>query len=166
MSGFDRLWAPWRMSYIKSSKEKKEDCIFCTKPRENRDEENLILKRGKHAFIVMNKYPYNNGHVMVAPYRHVPSFIDLTDEESLEIMKLISLSLRVIKDAMNPDGFNVGANLGKVAGAGIEDHVHIHIVPRWLGDTNFMPVISNTKVMPELIEETYRKLFDIISKIR
>jgi len=162
----NRLWAPWRMSYIKSAKSNnKQECIFCVKAREDRDFENLVLKRGKHAFVVMNLYPYNNGHVMVSPYRHVPSFVDLTDEENLEIMKLVSLSMQAIKEALNPDGFNIGANIGKIAGAGIADHVHMHIVPRWSGDTNFMAVISDTKVMPELLTETYKKLLDAITKM-
>ena len=154
------------MSYIESSKQSKdEECIFCVKPRENRDEENLILKRGRYAFIVMNLYPYNNGHVMVSPYRHVASLVDLTDEESLEIMRLVVLSMKVIQRAMNPHGFNIGANIGKIAGAGIAEHVHVHVVPRWAGDTNFMTVISGTKVMPELITDTYKKLVESISKV-
>ena len=161
----DRLWAPWRMAYIKSAKENDEECIFCAKPKQNKDEENLILKRGRKAFIIMNRFPYNNGHVMVSPYRHVASVVDLDDEEGLEVMKLVSLSIRALSEALNPDAFNIGINLGRVAGAGIADHVHIHVVPRWQGDTNFMTVIANTKVMPELLEETYRKLLNAIMKL-
>jgi len=161
----DRLWAPWRMSYIESSKQDKEECIFCVKPRENRDEENLILKRGRYAFIVMNLYPYNTGHVMVSPYRHVPSLVELTDEEGMEVMKLVALSIKALQHAMNPHGFNVGANIGRIAGAGIAEHVHIHVVPRWAGDTNFMTVVSGTKVMPELITDTYKKLVNSLSKV-
>jgi len=162
--GLERLWAPWRMAYIKSAKDE-EGCIFCAKHRGNRDSENMILKRGKLTFILMNLYPYNNGHVMVSPYRHVPSLVDLTDEESLELMQFIALAMKAIRDALNPEGFNVGANIGSVSGAGIADHIHIHVVPRWKGDTNFMTVISNTKVMPETLEETYKKLLTAISKL-
>lgn len=165
MKDLDRLWAPWRMSYIESSKQDKEECIFCVKPRENRDEENLILKRGRYAFIVMNLYPYNTGHVMVSPYRHVPSLVELTDEEGMEVMKLVALSIKALQHAMNPHGFNVGANIGRIAGAGIAEHVHIHVVPRWAGDTNFMTVVSGTKVMPELITDTYKKLVNSLSKV-
>ncbi|HIQ29145.1 MAG TPA: HIT domain-containing protein [Candidatus Caldiarchaeum subterraneum] len=153
------------MSYIESSKQDKEECIFCVKPRENRDEENLILKRGRYAFIVMNLYPYNTGHVMVSPYRHVPSLVELTDEEGMEVMKLVALSIKALQHAMNPHGFNVGANIGRIAGAGIAEHVHIHVVPRWAGDTNFMTVVSGTKVMPELITDTYKKLVNSLSKV-
>jgi len=150
------LWAPWRIEYIRSPKH--EGCIFCDFPRENRDEERLILYRGEHSFVIMNNYPYNPGHVMVAPYRHVANWEELTEEELLEIMKLSQMMIRVLKRVMSPHGFNMGVNLGRVAGAGIEDHVHLHIVPRWNGDTNFMPVIADTKVIPESLEEAYREL--------
>ena len=157
------LWAPWRIEYIRSPKH--DGCIFCDFPKENRDRERLILHRGKHAFVIMNNYPYNPGHVMVAPYRHVGKWEDLTDEELLEIMKLTQLMIRVIKKAMNPDGFNLGVNLGRVAGAGIDDDVHLHIVPRWNGDTNFMPVIADTKVIPESLQEAYDELKRAIDEV-
>ncbi|WP_456368243.1 HIT family protein [Thermococcus sp.] len=157
------LWAPWRIEYIRSPKH--DGCIFCDFPKENRDRERLILHRGKHAFVIMNNYPYNPGHVMVAPYRHVGKWEDLTDEELLEIMKLTQLMIRAIKKAMNPDGFNLGVNLGRVAGAGIDDHVHLHIVPRWNGDTNFMPVIADTKVIPESLQEAYDELKRAIDEV-
>ena len=150
------LWAPWRIEYIRSPKH--DGCIFCDFPKENRDRERLILHRGKHAFIIMNNYPYNPGHVMVVPYRHVAKWEDLTDEELLEIMKLSQLMIKAIKKAMNPDGFNMGVNLGRVAGAGIDAHVHLHIVPRWNGDTNFMPVVADTKGIPESLQEAYDEL--------
>ncbi|ANF23151.1 HIT family protein [Thermococcus piezophilus] len=150
------LWAPWRIEYIRSSKY--DGCIFCDFPKEKRDRERLILYRGKHSFIIMNNYPYNPGHVMIAPYRHVGKWEELTDEELLEIMKLSQLMIRALRKAMSPDGFNMGVNIGRVAGAGIDDHVHFHIVPRWNGDTNFMPVIANTKVIPESLEEAYDEL--------
>ncbi len=150
------LWAPWRIEYIRSPKH--DGCIFCDFPKENRDRERLILHRGKHSFVIMNNYPYNPGHVMIAPYRHVGKWEDLTDEELLEIMRLSQLMIKAIKRAMNPDGFNMGVNLGRVAGAGIDDHVHLHIVPRWNGDTNFMPVVADTKVIPESLQEAYDEL--------
>ncbi|WP_297494911.1 HIT domain-containing protein [Thermococcus sp.] len=157
------LWAPWRIEYIRSPKH--EGCIFCDFPKENRDRERLILYRGKHAFVIMNNYPYNPGHVMVAPYRHVANWEELTDEELLEIMKLTQMIIRAIKKAMKPDGFNLGVNLGRVAGAGIDTHVHLHIVPRWNGDTNFMPVIADTKVIPESLEEAYDELKKAIEEV-
>ncbi len=152
----DRLWAPWRIEYVRM--EKMDGCIFCRFPKENGDEKNLILHRGNHAFIIMNNYPYNPGHVMVAPYRHVGNVEDLRAEEVLEIYELVSLAVKAIKRTMNPQGFNIGINVGKVAGAGIEGHVHVHIVPRWNGDTNFMPVLSDTKVIVQGIRENYREL--------
>ena len=152
----ERIFAPWRIRYIESPKY--EGCIFCDFPKENKDEERLILYRGKSCFVIMNNYPYNPGHLMIAPYRHVASVEELNDEEALEMMKLSQKMVEVIKKAMNPDGFNLGINLGKVAGAGIEDHIHLHIVPRWNGDTNFMPVLADVKVIPEAIEDSYKKL--------
>ncbi|RLF88941.1 HIT family hydrolase [Thermococci archaeon] len=157
------LWAPWRIEYIRSPKY--EGCIFCDFPKENRDKERLILYRGKNAFIIMNNYPYNPGHVMVAPYRHVSSIEDLTEEEMLEIMKLAALVMKAIRKVMKPDGFNLGFNIGKVAGAGIDGHVHLHIVPRWNGDTNFMPVIADTKVIPESLEQAYDEIKQAIEEI-
>ena len=152
----ERIFAPWRIRYIMSPKH--EGCIFCDFPKENRDEERLIVYRGEKCFVMMNNYPYNPGHVMVAPYRHVGSLEELDESEALEIMKLSQRAVKVIRETMDPDGFNIGINLGKVAGAGIEDHIHLHIVPRWNGDTNFMPVIADVKIIPEAVEETYKKL--------
>ncbi|WP_457590790.1 HIT family protein [Geoglobus sp.] len=152
----ERIFAPWRIRYIMSPKH--EGCIFCDFPKENRDEERLIVYRGEKCFVMMNNYPYNPGHVMVAPYRHVGSLEKLDESEALEIMKLSQRAVKVIRETMDPDGFNLGINLGKVAGAGIEDHIHLHIVPRWNGDTNFMPVIADVKIIPEAVEETYKKL--------
>lgn len=158
-----QLWAPWRIKYIRSPKH--DGCIFCDFPKEKRDREKLILYRGEHAFVIMNNYPYNPGHVMIAPYRHVGKWEDLNDEELLEIMKLSQLVIKALKRAMNPDGFNLGVNLGRVAGAGIDDHVHLHVVPRWNGDTNFMPVVDDTKVIPESLEEAYDELKKAIDKL-
>ena len=163
-----RIWAPWRIEYIKQPKSNK--CILCTipkKPRE-KDRENLLLYRGKKAYVMMNRYPYNNGHLMIVPYKHVKNIIDLSYDELLEIHRIIKLSIEALDKAMHPHGFNIGANIGAVAGAGIEDHFHIHIVPRWIGDTNFMPILANTKIMVEYLNETYDKiekeLLKIISK--
>jgi len=142
-------------------------CIFCDKPKEQWDEENLIVARFDRCFVILNAFPYNNGHLMVVPYRHVPSLLDLTDEELAELMKVTQISERVLRQALNPQGFNIGMNLGRCAGAGIDEHIHIHIVPRWKGDTNFMPVIGETKVLPELLSQTYKKLrplFENVSK--
>ncbi len=150
------LWAPWRMQYI--SGEKEEGCIFCKKSAEDRDKENYILYRGKKNLIMLNAYPYNPGHLMVAPYRHVGSVELLEDDELAEHSRLVSRCVAVLRKVMGPDGLNAGMNLGKVAGAGIDDHVHSHVVPRWGGDTNFMPVIGDTRVLPEALDQTYDKL--------
>ena len=158
-----RLWAPWRMVYI--LQEKKGGCFFCDGLREGRDEGNLILYRGKLALVMMNRFPYNNGHVMVVPKRHCLCLEDLSDEEGQELFHLLQVSLRVLKSSLNPDGFNVGLNLGKAAGAG-EEHVHFHIVPRWVGDSNYMPVLGETKVISECLTETYRKLRLAFERLR
>lgn len=151
-----KIWAPWRVEYIRS--EKAKECIFCQKPAENKDTQNYILFRGKTSFVILNNYPYNPGHLMVAPFRHLASLDDLTDEELFEHFDLVRQSARAIKEAYKPEGFNIGMNLGRVAGAGVEGHVHTHIVPRWNGDTNFMPVLSDTKVIPEALASTYAQL--------
>lgn len=151
-----KLWAPWRMEYILS--EKSDECIFCKFPKESNDKKNLILYRGQNGFIILNRFPYNNGHLMIVPYRHVPTPLDLNDDELLELMKLVNLSIKVLNKTMHPQGYNLGANIGKAAGAGIEDHYHIHIVPRWVGDTNYMPIIADTKVVIEALDITYDKL--------
>ena len=158
------IFAPWRIRYIQAPKY--EGCIFCDFPAENNDEKRLILHRGRLSFTIMNTYPYNPGHVMIAPYSHKASLEDLTSEEMLDIFENAKLVIRAIKGTMNPDGFNLGINIGRVAGAGIEDHIHLHIVPRWNGDTNFMPVLGDVKVIPEALEETYRKLKETIESIK
>ena len=151
------LWAPWRMEYILAPKG--EECLFCVKQAESRDRENLILHRGGRAYVIMNKYPYNNGHLMVVPYVHTSTFDNLSDADMLDIMKLARLSIDCLGKAFHPDGFNVGINIGEVAGAGIEEHLHMHIVPRWAGDCNFMTVTGEVRVMPEHILDTYDKLY-------
>lgn len=150
------LYAPWRYDYI--LKQKTKGCILCEKYKANADDEQLIVKRGKLAYILMNLYPYNNGHLMIAPYRHVANLVDLTQDELVEIIKLVQLSEKVLRKVYQPDGFNVGINIGKAAGAGIDSHLHAHIVPRWNGDTNFLATFAETKVIPENIEEAYKKL--------
>jgi len=157
-----RLWAPWRMSYLEATKP--EGCILCEKISQHRDRENHILHRGEKGLIMLNRYPYSNGHLMIVPYQHVPGLEDLSDEEGAAVMRLIKLGIRLLKDALNPEGFNVGANIGKVAGAGIDSHVHIHVVPRWGGDTNYMPVVAETRVIPEWLDQTYDKLEAALSK--
>jgi ATP adenylyltransferase len=151
-----KIWAPWRVEYIRSVKSK--GCIFCQKPVENKDAQNSILFRGKTSFVMLNNYPYNPGHLMVAPFRHLATLDDLTDEELFEFFDLVRRSARAINEAYKPEGFNIGINLGRVAGAGVEGHVHTHVVPRWNGDTNFMPVLSDTKVLPEALASTYALL--------
>jgi len=160
----ERIFAPWRIEYIRSPKH--EGCIFCDFPRENRDDERLILHRGEKSFAIMNNYPYNPGHLMIAPYRHVGQLEELTHEEIGEMMGLASMAVQAIKKSMNPDGFNIGINIGRVAGAGIEDHIHIHVVPRWNGDTNFMPVLADVKVIPEAVEETFRILKEAMKEMK
>ncbi len=152
----EHIWGPWRMEYIKM--EKPEGCIFCDCPKEDKDEEYNILYRGELNFVMLNLYPYSPGHLIVAPYRHVDSPEKLTPEERCEHFEIVSRCVDVLRKEFGPDGFNLGMNLGKVGGAGIDDHVHSHIVPRWNGDTNFMTVISDTRVVPEAIKETYNKL--------
>lgn len=152
------LYAPWRFTYIKTTVEQeRRECIFCEAVRKP-DDESLILYRGNHSYIIMNLYPYNTGHVMVVPYRHVPTLEDLDENEMLEIMLLVKAALKAIRRVYNPHGFNIGVNLGRVAGAGVEEHVHIHIVPRWNGDTNFMPVIAGVKVISQDVREAYKAL--------
>ena len=157
------VWAPWRIDYI--SGEKEEGCIFCNKPNEKQDRKNLILYRGSAGFIIMNRYPYANGHLMAVPYRHTNDIFTLNEAERLEIMDLTIICTEILK-MLKPEGFNIGMNLGKIAGAGIDDHIHFHVVPRWNGDTNFMPVIGETKVIPEYLDQTYLRLYSEIKNIR
>ena len=151
-----RLWAPWRLEYVGGTEEQ-EGCIFC-KAAEGDDEEGLVAHRGREAFVVLNKFPYASGHLMVAPYRHVGEFAELTDEEVLEIHRGASQGIGMLGELYTPQGFNLGWNLGRIAGAGVTDHVHLHVVPRWAGDTNFMPVLADVKVLPEHLTESRRKL--------
>lgn len=154
--GLDILWAPWRMEYILHEAE--QGCIFCDKPKEANDRQNLILCRGQTCFVIMNRFPYNNGHLMVVPFRHLGDLEEMNATERLEMMTITAACLQVLRKAVHPEGFNLGMNLGAVAGAGIDDHVHMHIVPRWKADTNFMPVVGHTKVVSEGLWETYDRL--------
>jgi len=156
MGLMEHLWAPWRIEYLQRAAE--TGCILCQKPGEDKDEANLIVFRGQHTFIILNAFPYNPGHLMVAPYRHIADLQDFSVEEAGELFDLVKRSLALLREVMKPVGFNIGLNLGKAAGAGIDKHLHTHIVPRWDGDTNFMPVLSDTKVVSEALIGTYRKL--------
>lgn len=152
----ERLWAPWRMRYIIA--DKPDGCIFCTKPAAADDRANHIVWRGERAFVLLNTYPYNNGHLMVAPYAHTDALEDLPVETTAEIMALTQDAIRALKREFNPQGINVGINLGAAAGAGIKDHLHVHVVPRWAGDTNFMPVIADVRVIPESLDHAHALL--------
>ena len=150
----DNLWAPWRMQYVRAPKKNTKE-TFLKKLEDGNDEENLVLFRGEHSFVCMNFYPYNNGHIMILPNNIVEKPEELDDVTQFEIMKIASLSMKIIREKMNAEGFNFGANIGASAGAGIAEHLHFHIVPRWKGDTNFMPVIGNTKVHVQGLNDTY-----------
>jgi ATP adenylyltransferase len=151
-----QLWAPWRLEYIQSADEE-TGCIFC-RAAQGDDEQGLVVKRGELAFVLLNKFPYASGHLMIAPYRHEGEFGELTPEEAVEVHRLASAGLAALAETMRPQGFNLGWNLGRIAGAGIVDHVHLHVVPRWAGDTNFMPVLADVKVLPEALADARQKL--------
>lgn len=146
------------MIYIRGFSGKGSQCFLCKAYKENRDAENLVVYRGKKCFTILNRYPYNNGHLMIAPYKHAGKLTDLDEEELAEIMSLLKLSVEVLEKEYNPDGFNIGLNLGRAAGAGLEEHLHFHVVPRWVGDTNFMPIVSDTKVIPESFYESWKRI--------
>ena len=148
-----QIWAPWRMEYIQQ--DKSGECIFCTLPRAEEDEKNFILYKGPHCFVIMNIFPYNTGHVMVSPYRHLSCITQLEENEFTEINRLTRKCVEILRSVKSPEGFNIGFNLGKAGGAGFDEHIHVHIVPRWNGDTNYMPVLAETKVHPEHLRATY-----------
>lgn len=155
----DVLFAPWRMKYIEYAKvEKTQECFICDAARSNDLRSKLVVYRNELIIVLMNKFPYNTGHLLIAPVRHVADLDGLSSEELYELMKTLRNAISWLRKALSPDGFNVGINLGRVAGAGLESHVHIHVVPRWNGDTNFMPIIADTKVIPEALEDTYAKI--------
>ncbi len=152
----DRLWAPWRLEYIQGPED--DCCIFCVDEDPADDQPRLIVARGENSYVIMNRYPYSSGHLMVSPYRHLADTAELENDEALEIHQLMVRSQRVLQDVCAAQGFNIGWNIGQVAGAGVADHIHMHIVPRWAGDINFMPIIAETRVIPEHIETTYSLL--------
>lgn len=165
----NKLWSPWRSKYIDSflNKEKEEECILCELAKENtEDPSNLLIEKGNLTFTILNLYPYNNGHLMIIPYQHKKELEMLTTEENTEIMEKLQLATKALTISMRPEGFNIGANLGKCAGAGIEEHIHFHVVPRWNGDTNFMPVIGEVKVISQDLLQTKQKLLMAYKKIK
>ena len=153
----DYIWSPWRMAYIQG-KNKEAGCVFCAEAGKLDDPENLIVKRGQRAYIILNRYPYTSGHLLVVPYDHQPTLSDLDAETRTELMELVNEGILVLESIYKPQGYNVGINIGEAAGAGITGHIHMHIVPRWGGDTNFISSLGNTRVLPESLEETYRRL--------
>lgn len=154
-----RIWAPWRLAYVKdASKDIEEECVFCAKPRAGDDVASLIVHRAERCFVILNLFPYTNGHLMVAPFEHTGRIQDLAPEVVAEMMGLAQRAMSRLEDVYEPHGFNVGFNQGRVAGAGVEHHIHLHVVPRWGGDTNFMPVIADTRVMPQTLEQSYEAL--------
>lgn len=161
-SVMERIWSPWRSelldNHVEASEKQADVSIFVRLEREHRDEENLILWRGEHVFVIMNKFPYNNGHLLIVPYRQIADYEDLSEEEQMEVARVAGYCIRWLRSALEPDGFNLGMNLGEAGGAGIPNHLHMHVVPRWRGDTNFMPTVGDVKVVPEAMRETYRKL--------
>jgi ATP adenylyltransferase len=162
----DRLWAPWRMKYILSSKKTGEECILCEEAKKNDDRKNYILYRGKHSFVIMNIYPYNNGHLLIVPFTHESEVDRLPEAELADLMKTTQASVNILKQAMHPDGFNIGINIGKPAGAGIPEHLHVQIVPRWTGDSSYITVFDETRVMPELLDGTYERLRPYFEKLK
>jgi len=174
----ERLWSPWRSEYIESisakenaDKSGKDDgagktCIFCGKFSEQDDAKNLVIYRGKLSAIIMNLYPYNSGHLLIVPYAHKATFEELTPDENVDVMSQVGLAIKALRMISHPDGFNFGANLGKVSGAGIADHVHFHVVPRWNGDTNFMTSVGDIRIISEELNETFKKLTNVLAAIK
>lgn len=154
----ERLWAPWRDAYVSTPSEQTHGCIFCDKPREARDAANYILLRAECVFVILNAYPYNNGHMMVVPYAHVGDLTEVEQRTTAEMMEVSQRCVRVLRARLRPDGCNLGMNLGRPAGAGVADHIHLHIVPRWTGDTNFMPVLAGVRVLSQALESSYETL--------
>jgi len=161
----DKLFSPWRSKYIETfslPKSKKSECVLCKAYQDNEDDEHFIVMRGRLCYVVMNLFPYNSGHLMIVPYRHIASLVDLSDEESIEVMQLLKRMTKALQIVSHPNGFNIGSNIGRTAGAGIDQHLHFHIVPRWSGDTNFMPILADTKMISEDMKETLLKLREVL----
>jgi ATP adenylyltransferase len=163
----DHLWAPWRLAYVTSANGTDNTCIFCHTPAEqDLAREDLILIRGRRSHVILNLYPYNSGHLMVVPDRHVPNLATMTDEEQAEVMRFTRLAEMALTEAYKPQGINIGINLGRSAGAGVVDHLHVHLVPRWSGDTNFMTVVGDVRVLPEDLPTTAKKLRPIFERLQ
>jgi len=152
-----RIWAPWRLRYVKNAK-KSDECVFCAKPDAGDDRANLIVHRGERCFVILNLFPYTNGHLMVAPFDHIARLQDVEPDVTAEMIGLAQQAMRRMDEVYDPEGFNVGMNQGRVAGAGVDGHIHLHVVPRWAGDNNYMPVLADTRVMPQSLEESYDAL--------
>lgn len=159
-----RLWTPWRMPYLRGEDERPDGCVFCQKLQCSDDTEHILF-RGESCYVTLNRFPYSNGHLMVIPYTHAASLEDLHESTLTEMMCIVNQSLAALREAYAPHGFNVGVNLGKAAGAGIAEHVHMHVVPRWTADTNFMPVVGETRVIPELLDDAYARLKPIFDRL-
>ena len=152
-----RIWAPWRLRYVKNAK-KSDECVFCAKPDAGDDRTNLIVHRGERCFVILNLFPYTNGHLMVAPFDHIARLQDVEPDVTAEMIGQAQQAMRRMDEVYDPEGFNVGMNQGRVAGAGVDGHIHLHVVPRWAGDNNYMPVLADTRVMPQSLEESYDAL--------
>lgn len=157
-----QLWCPWRLAYILGPKP--DQCVFCLPEHTDEDEERLVLFRGRWNFVIMNKFPYNNGHIMVTPFRHIMDICDMRPEEAAEHFEIIRMSTAILRKRFNPQGINIGLNLGEAAGAGIREHVHFHLVPRWVGDSSFMAVMDEVRVIPEHLHSTYKELRQFFSE--
>jgi ATP adenylyltransferase len=153
----NHIWSPWRMEYIENNN-KEDGCIFCNAQEREDSAENLIAFRGEHSYVILNRYPYTSGHLMVVPFDHQPNLEELDPQTRAEMMELTSRSMTILRNVYNPQAFNMGANIGEAAGAGVKEHVHLHIVPRWYGDTNFMSTLGETRVLPEILEDTYERV--------
>jgi len=166
MSSIKQLWAPWRMTFIQGAEaHSSQSCVFCTLLEHNDDSQNLILHRSSDVFVILNKYPYNNGHLMVIPLKHTAELTALSPAQHLDLMVFTNHCVQALKEVYRPEGFNIGMNLGAAGGAGIREHLHFHIVPRWTGDTNFMPVLAETKSMPQHLEESFKSLLPYFRRI-
>lgn len=165
----EKLWSPWRSQYIESFKDKtpKSGCFLCDAAKLNvESNDNLLVHKGKLTFTILNLYPYNNGHLMIVPYNHKADLLSLSDEENLEIMLQLKFSVKALEEVLRPEGFNIGTNIGKASGAGVDDHIHFHIVPRWNGDTNFMPVLGEVKVISQDLLATKKNLLTVFDKLK